>query len=951
MASTSNLNQQQLKRPVASAKSDFTATKRQKKMVVTNTVAFKPSNVIGVTRSISACQRCRTRKTRCDQKFPSCTACLKANVECVGIDAATGREIPRSYVSHLEDRVAQLELELERHGIQVPFDKIGASDSGSKLPIPVLHDISKNKDSDIDDYKNSQIKKFNNINTLLTSVENGSASDASVPHYSYLGSSAGLSFARLLFTAVRFKPQDQQNLSQSSDINDPTTVKKNKPVVNPAPLPSKENAQNLISVFFSQSNPQLPILHREQFLVKYFKPIYGTLSSDISLASDYTSIGVPTCDPESDKTANINYHNLTKNAKSTPALYFLNIVFGIANAALHQKSPSNMAESFHLAAMKHVDSVFASPNRLEALQGILLLALYSIMRPAVPGVWYVLGSATRLCVDLGLHTEGGIKSWYKNSSNNTKFNNNDTPSVIDIPEYDAATLDLRRRLFWCTYALDRQVCVYLGRPFGIPEHTIKVPFPSELDDTLIIDSSFGVPSTTILDYSQEKSTSSSYKTVALCFFKIRKLHAEIQSILYECASLPRQYLSLDQWRHEMAVKLDTWYKECPKSTKKMNCNFNLRFIELNYQHSKLLLYGLCPAYTSPPTVECYQIIAEAGEKVIQVYLEMNSQRNINYTWVVVHNLFMAGTSYLYALYHSPELRASTTVKSIVKITAACTEVLSSMIGQCDAAMSCRDTFGILTAAILKLCYNEQSGMVMQLPNGKHVNKNSLLSEVSPLVTANIDAKDMHPHVGHLINTLPQTDAEQPNSGFIDTSAELGSIGNNMWSDLDSFFKEAAQMDGISPNSNSSQINNNTYGEIQPGLIIDNIGNRDSTVNSRGHYFDNLSSQDLFISERHTQPQLQPQIKFQQSRPLPRMARNDGQRIYDIINQVPMAAIWDQFFAPINNTSTFMCGLDEDVENDSINEAINTNVINNSNLSGSYLGCQSSCMYPEPHQFR
>lgn len=932
------------KRPAASIAPDLGQPKRQKK-TATGSTTIKPSNVIGVTRSISACHRCRTRKTRCDQKFPSCTACLKAHVECVGIDAATGREIPRSYVSHLEDRVALLELELKRHGLELPLHRPGttlAAASGPASPAPISHNAATDRITSAKK-PSPPIKNPDNIDTLMTSVESGSVSDASVPPSSYLGSSSGLSFARLLFTAVKFKSPDQPQAQPH--IPDPTAVRKGRPAIDPAPLPSKEVAQNLISIYFAQANPQLPILHREQFLVKYFKPIYGTLSSNISLASDYTSIGVPMCDPESEKNANINYQDLTKNMKSTPALYFLNIIFGIANAALHQKSPSNMAESFHLAAMKHVDSVFASANRLEALQGILLLALYSIMRPAVPGVWYVLGSATRLCVDLGLHTESGMKSWYKNSQSNS--------SQINISEYDAATLDLRRRLFWCTYALDRQVCVYLGRPFGIPEHTIKVPFPSELDDTLIIDSSFGNPSTITLDYSQKKSTSSSYKSVALSFFRIRKIQAEIQSILYECASLPRQYSSLDHWRDEMAAKLDNWHHECPKSTKKMNCNFNLRFIELNYHQSKLLLYGLCPAYTSSPTVEGYDIIAEAGEKVIQIYSDMNNQRVINYTWVVVHNLFMAGTSYLYALYHSPELRAKTTVESITKTTAACTEVLASMIGQCDAATSCRDTFGILTAAILKLYYNEQAGVIMQLPSGKHVNKSTLLNEVLPLMTADVNAKDMHPHVSSLINTLPHDDTEPP---IFDSSTGVGSFGNTTWGDLESFFKEAAQLDGISPNSASPDINK-TLAEFQSGLAVDNIENHERTANSHdGNYNNVLSPQNVFINGNDRQPRLQPQLQPQQSQVPTRIARNDGQRIYDIINEVPMAAIWDQFFAPIPGTSSFTSGGLYDQESTETTPGIGINGTgnnnnNNANLGGSYLGSQSPYMYPDFNQFR
>lgn len=46
-------------------------------------------------RNVSACNRCRLRKNRCDQKLPSCASCEKANVACVGYDPITKREIPR----------------------------------------------------------------------------------------------------------------------------------------------------------------------------------------------------------------------------------------------------------------------------------------------------------------------------------------------------------------------------------------------------------------------------------------------------------------------------------------------------------------------------------------------------------------------------------------------------------------------------------------------------------------------------------------------------------------------------------------------------------------------------------------------------------------------------------------------------------------------------------------
>lgn len=50
-------------------------------------------------RNVSACNRCRLRKNRCDQRLPSCATCDKASVKCVGYDPITKREIPRRWVA------------------------------------------------------------------------------------------------------------------------------------------------------------------------------------------------------------------------------------------------------------------------------------------------------------------------------------------------------------------------------------------------------------------------------------------------------------------------------------------------------------------------------------------------------------------------------------------------------------------------------------------------------------------------------------------------------------------------------------------------------------------------------------------------------------------------------------------------------------------------------------
>lgn len=67
--------------------------------------------------NVTACSRCKSRKQRCDQNIPACSACERAGVPCISIDG-DGRKVPRSYIKSLEDRVAHLEKCLTSHGVR-----------------------------------------------------------------------------------------------------------------------------------------------------------------------------------------------------------------------------------------------------------------------------------------------------------------------------------------------------------------------------------------------------------------------------------------------------------------------------------------------------------------------------------------------------------------------------------------------------------------------------------------------------------------------------------------------------------------------------------------------------------------------------------------------------------------------------------------------------------------
>lgn len=65
-----------------------------------------------IAHTLTACTRCRSRKTRCDPGLPRCGPCERNNQKCEYFDPAKGRKVPRDYVVHLQHRVRDLEEKL-----------------------------------------------------------------------------------------------------------------------------------------------------------------------------------------------------------------------------------------------------------------------------------------------------------------------------------------------------------------------------------------------------------------------------------------------------------------------------------------------------------------------------------------------------------------------------------------------------------------------------------------------------------------------------------------------------------------------------------------------------------------------------------------------------------------------------------------------------------------------
>lgn len=63
-------------------------------------------------RIAQACDRCRSKKIRCDGIRPCCSQCANVGFECKTSDKLSRRAFPRGYTESLEERVRTLEAEV-----------------------------------------------------------------------------------------------------------------------------------------------------------------------------------------------------------------------------------------------------------------------------------------------------------------------------------------------------------------------------------------------------------------------------------------------------------------------------------------------------------------------------------------------------------------------------------------------------------------------------------------------------------------------------------------------------------------------------------------------------------------------------------------------------------------------------------------------------------------------
>lgn len=263
--------------------------------------------------------------------------------------------------------------------------------------------------------------------------------------------------------------------------------------------PQRMLANRLVGCYLEFCHPQYPFIHAPSFQRKY-EALWTTK------------------DPLSNKFAGI-----------------VNVVFALG-CDFSGELPHSMGQMFFQRAKALIEPTVLETATLEALQALVLLGLYLQSTHSLTQSWNVIGMASHVAQNLGLHL--------KNS-----------PSQGWMTPLDH---EVRKRTWWACYLLDSVSCVQTGRPHMMSDDQITVDLPLCVDDEYITDESdASLPSDAQFIGRQPSSKPSQISfmiaTIQLCRF-MRDVHH-----VYEQTNEQWQILDIDQricdWSEQLPMHL------------------------------------------------------------------------------------------------------------------------------------------------------------------------------------------------------------------------------------------------------------------------------------------------------------------------------------------------------------------------------------------------------------
>ncbi|KAE8149560.1 fungal-specific transcription factor domain-containing protein [Aspergillus avenaceus] len=263
------------------------------------------------------------------------------------------------------------------------------------------------------------------------------------------------------------------------------------------------------------------------------------------------------------------------------------------------------AEGYFASAMKLVDGVMKTSS-VGVAQCILLLQMYALNNPTSGlSLWTLHHHGLALAIELGLHRN------------------------LPASNYTPLEREVRRRIFWCTYTIDRLLSTLMGRPMGV------------VDEQCDLNTEHPKP--------QQSTKPFTNMTSAIHLFKLARFNSEIKCILY---CMDHQYPPYTQ---PAVTNTESW----------------------KYHELVMLVLRPNPRFQNPDKASLRQCFSSAMT-CSKLYHQLYMANSLHYGWISVHSLFLCVMVMFYCIWTPHGMAEEADHDSLMRALKSSSDVLSAM---------------------------------------------------------------------------------------------------------------------------------------------------------------------------------------------------------------------------------------------------------------------------------
>lgn len=368
----------------------------------------------------------------------------------------------------------------------------------------------------------------------------------------------------------------------------------------------------LVDIFFTRRWPQLPVIHKPSFLQRHLIPLSQGQHEDLL------------------------------------SFFQVNIVLAIAAAERTESALDGSLphQDYFEIAIQNLDAVFAADD-IDCIQSLLLLSMYGSHEPQSVNMWYTIGLALRLAVGIDLHRQEAIAGC------------------------NTLEAEMRKRIWWSVYVMDRSISIALGRPLGIQDSDITMPFPEPLADDQLTSSSESPAVPNLIPSTNDTST-------FIHIIKLRRLYTEAYNTFHSVGQTgARGTEDLEIIRRQHLLQFNEWLVRAPRYLNQ-TCMFQTsEWFQIAYHQAVMTLHR--PSRVMPVnTVDEIRLCIDSSISLISCYSALCAKNKITYTFVALNSLFMAAVTMLHSLRASGIVRQELTKTVAESNIRLCARLLRSI---------------------------------------------------------------------------------------------------------------------------------------------------------------------------------------------------------------------------------------------------------------------------------